>query len=467
MQLLLMNRARISLITQFVFLIAVLNGIHIVSQRLGGHASHYSISETFKRESQFKIINEWKYLDFEYSTYVERQQAILNGDFVPKNNLPLGIDVYRDRLFVTTPRWKDGVPASLGTIPYPARETSPSIRPYPTWKAHGDPKNPDCSKLISVYRTAIDKCDRLWLIDSGIVNATVNLNQICPPKIVVYDLKTDKQIIRYNLPEVQIKQDSLHSNIVVDVGNTCYDAHAIVSDVWRFGLVVYSLSNNNSWRVSNYNFYPEPFASDFNIYGLNFQWLDGVFGMSISYDKKTNQRVLYFHPMASFKEFMVPLELLLNEFIWQTSSQETAKYFVSIGDRGYKSQSSTSGITRDGVMFYTQVHRDNIGCWDTAKPYTRANLMLLSDQSDDSFNTLIQFPNDLKVDNEEQQSVWIMSNRLPIFLYNSLDYSEVNFRILKADVGNILDENNICNPFHKNSNGTKSAIVMIEEGQCY
>ncbi|KAH8309910.1 hypothetical protein KR059_003635 [Drosophila kikkawai] len=465
-----MNSAGIILTLQFLFFISIINGTHIVhsvSERFDGYAPHDLIPETFKRESQFEIINEWKYLDFEYSTFVERQQAILNGDFVPKNNLPLGIDVYRDRLFITTPRWKDGVPASLGTIPYPAIETSPAIRPYPTWMDHGDPKKPDCSKLISVYRTAIDKCDRLWLIDSGIVNATVNLNQICPPKIVVYDLKTDKLINRYILPESQVKQDSLHSNIVVDVGNTCDEAHAIVSDVWRFGLVVYSLSKNNSWRVTNYNFSPEPFASDFNIYGLNFQWLDGVFGMSISYDKNTNQRVLYFHPMASFKEFMVPMELLTNEFIWQTSSQETAKYFVSIGDRGYKSQSSTSGITRDGVMFYTQVHRDNIGCWDTAKPYTRANLMLLFNQSDEASNTLIQFPNDLKVDNEEQQSVWIMSNRLPIFLYSSLDYSDVNFRILRANVNKIMYENNKCNPFNKNSNNTKSAIVIIEEGQCY
>lgn len=164
---------------------------------------------------------------------------------------------------------------------------------------------------------------------------------------------------------------------------------------------------------------------------------------------------------------MVPLELLINEFLWQTSSQETAKYFVSIGDRGYNSQSSTSGITRNGVMFYTQVHRDNIGCWDTAKPYTRANLGLLFDQNDDAFSTLVQFPNDLKVDNEDQQSVWIISNRLPVFLYSNLDYSETNFRILKANVSQLISNNNICNPANKYSNGTNSAIVMIEEGQCY
>ncbi|KAH8418148.1 hypothetical protein KR009_001143 [Drosophila setifemur] len=432
-----------------------------VPQRLEGNEYTQSNSRS---ESQIEIVNEWKYLDFEYPTFVARQNAIKNGDFVPKNNLPLGIDVHRNRLFITTPRWKDGVPASLGTIPFPIQESSPPIRPYPNWEHHGNPNNPDCLKLISVYRTAIDKCHRIWLIDSGIVNATIGLNQICPPKIVVFDLNTDQLLVRYNFPKTQVKEDSLHSNIVVNIGNTCEDAHAVVSDVWRFGLIVYSLSKNRSWRITNYNFYPNPVASDFSVYGLNFQWLDGVFGMSISYNYQILQRVLYFHPMASFKEFMVSLDLLLNESLWQTNNQENAKYFFSIGDRGHNGQSSTTGISRNGVMFYTQVHKDNIGCWDTAKPYIRANLGMLVDLDDAS--SKIQFPNDLKVDNEEQQSVWIMSNRLPIFLYSQLEYGEINFRILKADVNKIV-KNSICHPIISDNNSTKSAIVLIDEGQCY
>ncbi|KAH8351786.1 hypothetical protein KR084_004413 [Drosophila pseudotakahashii] len=451
------------IISQFVFFFKTLNGnfiIQPVSQTLEGY--EYTPQSFSQSESKLEIVNEWKYLDFEYSTFVQRQQSILNGDFVPKNNLPLGIDVYQNRIFVTTPRWKDGVPASLGTIPFPPKESSPAIRPYPNWEAHGNPNSPDCSKLMSVYRTAVDRCHRIWLIDSGIVNATVNLNQICPPKIVVYDLRTDELIVRYNLKTSQIKEDSLHSNIVVDIGDHCDDAHAIVSDVWRFGLVVYSLSKNSSWRVTNYNFYPDPVASDFNVYGLNYQWLDGVFGMSISYNAQSMQQVLYFHPMASFKEFMVPMDVLLNESVWQSNNQENAKYFVSIGDRGYNSQSSTSGVTRNGVMFFTQVHQDNIGCWDTSKPYIRAHLAKLLENG----TNLIQFPNDLKVDNEDDQSVWIISNRLPIFLYSNLDYGEVNFRILKANVKNII-RNSICNPDNKYINGSKSAFVLIEEGQCY
>ncbi|XP_043657534.1 protein yellow isoform X1 [Drosophila teissieri] len=460
-------RTIFNIITQLVFLLKTSNGnlsVQPVFQPLYDYEyTSQSFRQNLQSESQFETVYEWKYLDFLYSTFVQRQQSILNGDFVSKNNLPLGIDVHNNRLFVTTPRWKNGVPASLGTLPLPPKESSPAIKPYPSWEAHGNPNKPDCSKLMSVYRTAVDKCNRIWLIDSGVVNATINLNQICPPKIVVYDLKSDKLIVRYNLEASHVMQDSLYSNIVVDIVEDCDDAHAIVSDVWRFGLVVYSLSKNRSWRVTNYNFYPDPIASDFNVYGLNFQWMDGVFGMSIYYNKKIMQRVLYFHPMASFKEFMVPLNLLLNETVWQSNNQEYAKYFISIGDRGYNSQSSTSGVTRNGIMFFTQVHQDAIGCWDTSKPYTRAHLEKFLNLEN---SNLIQFPNDLKVDKEEEQSVWLISNRLPLFLYSNLDYGEVNFRILKANVNKIIG-NSICNPDNSYINKSKSAFVLIEEGQCY
>lgn len=268
------------------------------------------------KQSVFQVVNEWKYLDFEYDSYQRRQEAIQKGEFDPKNNLPLGIDVYGERLFITTPRWKDGVPASFGWLPYPPKELSPPIKPYPNWEAHGDPYNPDCSKLISVYRTSIDECERIWLIDSGIVNATVKLNQICPPKIVAFDLRTDEMVVSFPLPPDQVKEDSLHSNILVDVkAGRCDDAYVYVTDVWRYGLVVYSLQKNKSWRTTNFNYFPEPKASDFNVFGLNFQWMDGVFGMSLS-PLTPSGRLLFFHPMASYSEFVVSTEILKDEERW-------------------------------------------------------------------------------------------------------------------------------------------------------
>ncbi|KOB64849.1 Yellow-13, partial [Operophtera brumata] len=50
----------------------------------------------------------WKQIDFDYPTEEGRQAAINSGDFIPANVITLGIERWKDRVFVSTPRWKRG-----------------------------------------------------------------------------------------------------------------------------------------------------------------------------------------------------------------------------------------------------------------------------------------------------------------------------------------------------------------------
>lgn len=59
---------------------------------------------------------EWKQIDFVYENETERQEAIDSQAFIPANVIPVGIDVHENRLFVSLPRLKNGVPATLATI---------------------------------------------------------------------------------------------------------------------------------------------------------------------------------------------------------------------------------------------------------------------------------------------------------------------------------------------------------------
>ena len=133
------------------------------------------------------------------------------------------------------------------------------------------------------------------------MNATIQINPVCPPKIVVFDLRTDQPIFSYELPVDQVKEDSLHSNLIVDIRNgKCSDAHAYITDVWRFGLVVFSLAKGRSWRTTNHLYMPNPLACDYSLNGLNFQWTDGIFGISLSPINELQDRLLFFHPMSSY-----------------------------------------------------------------------------------------------------------------------------------------------------------------------
>lgn len=60
-----------------------------------------------------RVAYEWREMDFDYRTAVERDAAIASEQFIPANVIPVGLEVYQTRLFVTLPRWKKGVPASL------------------------------------------------------------------------------------------------------------------------------------------------------------------------------------------------------------------------------------------------------------------------------------------------------------------------------------------------------------------
>lgn len=63
-----------------------------------------------------RVAYEWKEIDFKYASPEERWSAIENFDFKPENVIPFGIEVYQSRLFVTLPRWHEGVPASLAYL---------------------------------------------------------------------------------------------------------------------------------------------------------------------------------------------------------------------------------------------------------------------------------------------------------------------------------------------------------------
>lgn len=65
----------------------------------------------------------WKTIDFAYEQPAERQEAIERKTFIPENVIPVGLDVHENRLFLSLPRLKAGVPASLAYINMKGKNT--------------------------------------------------------------------------------------------------------------------------------------------------------------------------------------------------------------------------------------------------------------------------------------------------------------------------------------------------------
>lgn len=240
---------------------------------------------------------------------------------------------------------------------------------------------------------------------------------------------------------MQTKPESLFTNIVVDIRDgQCDDAFAYAADVFRYGLLVYSWREDRSYRLTHNLFFPDPIAARFVLDDVTFRWMDGIFGLALSpLDKKTKDRTMFFHPMASFREFAVQTSVIRNE----TYANDHPDDFKILGARGRnQSHSSASAMDRRGVLFFNLVTQDALGCWDSAKPYGRSTVGHVAQN-----HSLLNFPNDLKVDREEPQNIWLLSNRLHLYLYRNLSRDEYNFRILTGTVEKAVD-GTICDP-HK------------------
>lgn len=115
----------------------------------------------------------WKEVDFTWDSPEQREAAIKDGVFVKANNLPLGLARWNNKIFVTVPRWKNGVASSLNYIDLDGAQDQ-LLKPYPSLKenlvADSAKELPSNSSIISVFRVFVDPCDRLWVMDSGLAD---------------------------------------------------------------------------------------------------------------------------------------------------------------------------------------------------------------------------------------------------------------------------------------------------------
>jgi hypothetical protein len=64
------------------------------------------------------------------------------------NVIPLGVERWKGRVFLSTPRWKKGVPATLSSLPTVVTEESAPLQPYPDWDWHTTSGKKTCMNVI-------------------------------------------------------------------------------------------------------------------------------------------------------------------------------------------------------------------------------------------------------------------------------------------------------------------------------
>ena len=192
-----------------------------------------SISNALSNPSVFA---EWNVLNYTwdathtYSNYAETNQ------YIPQNCALAGIAVDKmGAVYVTVPRWRTGVPATLNKLELDPSTNLYTLTPYPSWDAQivGDTNG-----IQSCQAAYVDSNNLLWAVDTGrrnLLSATPAAYVDGTPTLWVFDLATGVNTYIYRFPaDVASPSNSFLNDIVLDEVNRV----AYFTDSWGSGALI-------------------------------------------------------------------------------------------------------------------------------------------------------------------------------------------------------------------------------------
>lgn len=360
---------------------------------------------------EFRVVYEWYKLDFTWADDNAKLDAFINRRYIPENNIISGLKVWKHWVFLTLPRWKEGVPATLATVPSTPRgsSASPRLEPFPSWEWQ-DVTN--CSCLRNVHSVEIDPNGIIWIVDTGTINELTTPNHICPPKLVLFDIDKKEHLLTYVFPDDVVNRDSVLFDIVIDPKTKT----AFISDSSEYepGIIVYQ--DGKSYKVTGgIAMHSDPSLGGFIVNGTEVHLHQNIGGLALS----VPDQVLYFSPVTSYHLYSIHLSAI----------DEPGDVSTSIRDLGRKA-SPSSGMILDSkhVLYFGLLERDAIAKWNSSKdPFPTGQHVITEDKA------LLQWPSSFGFDN--QGSLWVISNRFQTYLENRINLEVPNFRLIKAYTG--------------------------------
>lgn len=113
------------------------------------------------------------------------------GRYVAKNVMATRAQVWRDRAFVLTPRFRSGVPFTVSAVRLDCRRPwcRPALSPYPGWWAHAEDDTAAVQNAVDMH---MDPTGVLWLLDIGLVNTMEQPVRRTRPRVFAVDVETDE-----------------------------------------------------------------------------------------------------------------------------------------------------------------------------------------------------------------------------------------------------------------------------------
>ncbi|XP_017875534.1 protein yellow-like [Ceratina calcarata] len=369
-----------------------------------------------KCHEPFQVIFQWNTIDVMWPSEEEQEFAIEHGEYIPANNFIAGIKFWKGKMYLTVPRWKDGVPITLGvTSATPINKvTAPKLEAFPSWEMQ---KIGDCRAFQMVQSMEIDPLGRMWVLDSGKMSPlSIETKITCPPRLVILDLEKNGQVLRsYEFPMDVARHGMAHLNDIVldhEDGGMAY-----ISDSGRDdpGLIVYSLRNNTSWKIRHPSMRAKPEAVRFMVAKTPMNQPIPIDGIALS-PASSKDRQVYYSPLSSFHLYSIPTSVL---------KMNLSNVDESVQEVGRKS-SQTDGMmmSAKGVLYFGLLADDAVAMWDTKSSFSTGQRVISRDHE------RMQWPDTFAFD--EDGNFYCVTNSLQNYLTNHVDVNIANYRVVRA-----------------------------------
>ncbi|KAL5291600.1 Y-g family protein [Megaselia abdita] len=270
---------------------------------------------------------------------------VQSGRYVPRNVIVTRVQIQKDIAYVALPRYKQGVPITLGKVHLRKGQCITPIAPFPCWAIQ---EEGNCQALQNVVDIVVDKNGILWALDVGLVNTLQQPIRRCPRKLVAINTADGKVVKNIDLSDITTSDSRLQFLVVEYTKDN--SPFIYVADAGTGAIIVYDVAQSKSLRVV----LPSSIASS-----------NDVLYMTLAYKK--NEGYLYFTFLSSPRLYSIKTELL--------RAGKGAGSIIDVGLKPYGKQLVLLGGDNGSSLFFRYKGENDIYTWNTETCFKAANLI--------------------------------------------------------------------------------------------
>ena len=329
----------------------------------------------------------------------------------------------KGNLYVSTARWGGKeIPATLSKLV--KKDGRWKLQPFPS-KALNDVANPKGLKAVLGFE--IDRHDVMWILDQGHVAGAPSGPG--DEKLIGWDLKTGKEVARYEFSEADSDRKCSFLNDVAvdnDAGVVYISDSGIFCNPLKGGLLVYDIKANKARRVLSAPEWVNDEAFTFRIHGRDVlktkdgqpnPMKTGADGIALSGDKKT----LYWTNLTGNRLLALPTALIRDFSKTEDEVKKAVRVVTTL-------PSNTDGMTADRAnnLYMTALTLNGIMKRDAKTG--KVETLVTSDE--------ISWPDTLAWG--PGGTLYLVSNHLHLWVDGDMDFDQPkvpNFRIYRMRLG--------------------------------